>query len=76
MKDAIAAVYETRSWRNKVANMYDDQVIAIYHNFASRGILNKTLRKERPITVMTDNVQTNEIKNTCQQITMFDLINE
>ena len=71
MKDAIVAVYETRSWRKKVENMYDDQVIAIYHNFLERGILNKTLRKERPITVMT-----NDEKPVCQQLTIFDFLEQ
>lgn len=75
MKDAIVAVYETRSWKKKVENMYDDQVIAIYHNFLNRGILDKTLRKERPVTVMVDREQSNE-KQICQQMTMFDFIKE
>ena len=75
MKDAIVTVYDTRSWKRKVANMYDDQVIAIYHNFLNRGILDKTLRKERPITVIADREQSCEPKPECQQMTMFDFIN-
>lgn len=49
MREAIRKVYDTRSWQNKVDNMYDDQVIAIYLNFEKRGILNKVMKKERPI---------------------------
>ena len=71
MKDAIANVYKTSSWRKKVSNMYDDQVIAIYHNFYNRGILNKVLRRERPATI---NKRKQEDKY--QQLTIFDLTNE
>ena len=72
MKDAIVAVYDTRSWKRKVAAMYDDQVIAIYHNFANRGILDKTLKKERPITAIPNY----ESKEQCEQLSMFDFIKE
>ena len=74
MKDAISSVYETKSWRRKVENMYDDQVIAIYHNFSERGILNKVLRKERPTII--NRMETQEVKETYQQISMFDLLNQ
>lgn len=70
MKAAILPVYDTASWRRKVENMYDDQVIAIYHNFASRGILNKTMRKERPAPY-----KDYESKDA-QQLTIFDFIKE
>ena len=33
MRNAILEVYKTKSWQKKVANMYDDQIIAIYHSF-------------------------------------------
>lgn len=74
MRDAIATVYDTVSWKKKVANMYDDQVIAIYHNFANRGILDKTLRKEKP-TVSTLNHKPPYVEPESQQLTIFDLIN-
>lgn len=70
MKDAILTVYDTASWRKKVANMYDDQVVAIYHNFRERGVLDKTLRKERP--KMFEH-QVDEPKEACQQLSFFDL---
>ena len=68
MKDAILDVYDTKSWRKKVANMYDDQVIAIYYNFSQRGILNKVLRRERP--------DTSAAKEKSQQLTIFDFLEE
>ena len=75
MKDAIAAVYDTTSWKKKVENMYDDQVVAIYYNFSNRGILDKTLRKERPKhnTLITP---TEAKQPEGQQVSIFDLINE
>lgn len=74
MKDAIIGVYETASWKKKVNNMYDDQVIAIYHNFSERGILNKVLRRERPTII--NRMETQEVKETYQQLNMFDLLNQ
>ena len=74
MKDAIVVVYDTASWKKKVANMYDDQVIAIYHNFLERGILDKVMRKEKPkVNVMVERSSTyTEPKS--QQMTIFDLM--
>ena len=69
MKDAIVAVYDTTSWKKKVAHMYDDQVIAIYHDFSNRGKLNKVLRRERPGRY-TDN----STQEQYQQMTIFDFI--
>jgi len=69
MRGAIAKVYDTASWRKKVNNMYDDQVIAIYYNFAHRGILNKTMKKERPTKVDEFEIKT---KEQYQQLTFFD----
>lgn len=75
MKEAILNVYQTKSWRTKVANMYDDQVIAIYYNFLERGILNQVLRNERP--AITDLIEPPNTYNPpeCQQMTIFDLLN-
>ena len=44
MRDEISNVYDTKSWKNKVDEMYDDQVIAIYYNFMRSGKLNKVLK--------------------------------
>ena len=71
MKDAIVSVYDTTSWKKKVANMYDDQVIAIYHNFLQRGILNKVLRRERPGAA-----EKRELEERYEQLTVFDLLKQ
>lgn len=75
MRNAILRVYNTKSWQNKVANMYDDQIIAIYHDFRNRGILNQVIRNERP--KITDVMETPNTYTPpeCQQMTMFDLMN-
>lgn len=70
MRNAIKPVYETSSWRNRVDYMPDEQVIAVYYNFLHRGILNKVMKKERP--VITDTVEPTE---TYQQMSFFDLAN-
>ena len=70
MKMAIMDVYHTRSWRRKVANMYDDQVIAIYRNFEQRGVLGKVLKRERPVPATYDCGP----KEKCEQLSMFDFI--
>ena len=69
MKDAIVNVYKTPSWRKKVETMYDDQVIAIYHDFLHRGKLGKVLKNARPKKI-------DEVEPTCQQLSIFDYINE
>ena len=75
MKDAILKVYDTESWKKKVSNMYDDQVIAIYHNFSERGILNKVMRRERPEKVRTTKTFDGYVPQEVEQLTIFDLIN-
>lgn len=76
MKDAIRKVYDTASWKRKVDNMYDDQVVAIYYNFSERGILDKVLRKERPVVADKIEPPKNEQKVKYQQLTLFDFINQ
>ena len=75
MKDAIVVVYDTASWKKKVANMYDDQVIAIYHNFLDRGILDKVMRKEKPKVNKIIEVQATYVEPESQQMTIFDFMN-
>lgn len=86
MKNAILSVYKTKSWYAKVNRMYDDQIVAIYHNFNERGILGKVLRNERTSyflvpedptagqTKCTDEIK--EAKEVCKQLTIFDFIKE
>ena len=66
MRDEISNVYDTKSWKNKVDEMYDDQVIAIYYNLMRSGKLNKVLKRAKPeIHNATDNAV---------QLDFFDLI--
>ena len=72
MRDAIVSVYDTSSWKKKVSNMYDDQVIAVYYKFAEKGLLGKVVRRENPSKVQDG-------KNTepkYYQISMDDILNE
>lgn len=41
MRDKIAEVYGSFKWKDRVARMYDDQVIAVYYNFVERGMFEK-----------------------------------
>lgn len=67
MRAAIAKVYQTESWRKKVKNMCDSQVIAIYYDFFNRKVLNKVLKTDKPV------VADNKPKEKCQQLSFFDL---
>lgn len=53
MRSRISDVYPYDKWKNKVAAMYDDQVIAIFHNFVKRGMFEKTKvnRKVKQLTI-------------------------
>ena len=44
-RTAISKVYPTEKWKNKVENMPEDQVIAIYLTFQKRGLLGKVITK-------------------------------
>lgn len=44
-RTAISKVYPTEKWKNKVENMPEDQVIAIYLAFEGRGLLGKVITK-------------------------------
>lgn len=70
MKVAISRVYQTESWKKKVKNMHDSQVIAIYHDFYNRKILNQVLKKEKPKAAVKD-----DTKEIHQQLSFFDILN-
>lgn len=70
MRTEISHVYKTRSWNKKVDEMYDDQVIAIYHKFLAEGKLNKVLKRERP------EVNHSVYREECEQLSLFDLFKE
>ena len=44
-RSAISKVYPTEKWKNKVENMPEDQVVAIYLAFEKRGLLGKVITK-------------------------------
>lgn len=66
MRQKIAAVYDTMNWRDKVAKMYDDQVIAIYYKLLKSGKLDTVQKIERPRPL------TNHEKY--EQLNMFELL--
>ena len=41
MRNAISGLYPGLAWKDKVARMYDDQVIAIYYSCYERGQFDK-----------------------------------
>ena len=52
MRHAISKVYPGKSWKEKVADMPEDQVVAVYFNFEARNMFNKKIeppRKKKPI---------------------------
>ena len=64
MKEALFHVYNTESWKNKVEDMPDDQVIAIYYNFLKRGKFSPAPKKEEPVCTV----------ETYEQLSFLDLI--
>lgn len=79
MRSAILKVYNTASWKKKVADMYDDQIIAVYHTFLKRGLIGKVVKNERP--VITAIIESSDREGTyephkSQQLTIFDFIKE
>lgn len=75
MRNAILGVYDTKSWKKKVANMYDDQIIAIYHSFRNKGMLGTVVRKEKPEFTDLVMIPVEHKQLESQQISMFDLLN-
>ena len=64
MRDRIAKVYPGEKWKRKVANMYDDQVIAVYYKFAREGRFNPDYKKESDSGYGAD----------AKQLSIFDLL--
>lgn len=46
IRNLVAAVYSGEEWKNKVANMDDYQVTAVYLSFIKRGLIGKTVEFE------------------------------
>lgn len=62
MRDAIADVYSGWKWKDRVARMPEDQVMAVYFKFQSRGMFEVKAKKEAN--------KPQEVK----QLTIFDFI--
>lgn len=49
MRSAIFDVYSGYSWKDRVRNMADNQVIAVYYSFRERGVFDKPKKySEKP----------------------------
>jgi hypothetical protein len=71
MREAIMYVYSSESWKRKVSNMPDDQVIAIYFDFNRKGYLEKPPRDSgRKFETKTNDIS----KNKAVQISIYDLL--
>lgn len=68
MRDAISKVHKSHWWKSKVANMPDNQVIAIYYSFLERGEFKEEAQIKREIK------EQERIANEPIQLSIFDLI--
>ena len=65
MRSRIRDVYPAEKWHRRVYAMYDDQVIAVFHNFAERGMFEKPKgnRKVKQLNLfgLIDNLKENKV---------------
>lgn len=62
MREEIAKVYSSQSWKQRVDRMSENQVIAVYHSFLEQGKFEKARRertrklneKQNAVTVKID----------------------
>jgi hypothetical protein len=66
MRNAISDAYDGKRWKAKVACMYDDQVIAVYHSFLERGVFDKP--KNQPVDKKAPDI--------VRQLSIFDFVKE
>ena len=66
MRNALSDAYEGERWKAKVACMYDDQVIAVYHSFLERGVFNKP--KNQPVDEKAPDI--------VKQLSIFDFVED
>lgn len=52
MRNEIAKVYEGVKWKNKVKEMPDNQVIAVYHSFLKNDVFNLSQKERTPTNIM------------------------
>ena len=77
MRRAIADVYPGDEWKDKVAKMWEGQVVAVYHRFLKEGILDNGPDKPKPrgIDRMTE-IKDDTFPETGVQLSIFDLLEE
>lgn len=74
-RTAISKVYPTEKWQNKVENMPEDQVIAIYLAFEKRDLLGKVITKPYQRKAEAEKKkQTINLPPEPYQITMDDIL--
>jgi hypothetical protein len=70
MRSYISDVYPSRQWRERVAAMYEDQVIAVYHSMLNRGVFDKP-------TPLPDKFKNKNFKQPqTKQLSIFDFLKE
>lgn len=57
MRKEICKIYPNKTWEEKVYRMYDDQVIAIYHNFEKTGKFEEYVKNKIKARKHYDGVQ-------------------
>lgn len=70
---AISQVYPGASWKRKVADMSDSQVIAVYLSFEKNGTFRKDLKKHNK--PYEDKRERRENRKEYKQLTIEDFIN-
>lgn len=73
MRSEIAKIYEGVKWKNKVKEMPDNQVIAVYHSFLRNNIFNMALKEKESkinIVIPKDHGRT----QAYEQMNMFDMV--
>lgn len=75
MREAIAGVYKGWKWKDKVANMPEDQVMAIYFKFQSSGVLDGTnVVDDHSSRKSNTKEETKFVKPYAEQLSIFDVI--
>lgn len=71
MRAAVHDAYEGKAWRNKVNNMSDIQVQAVYLSMSERGFFNQKIEK-KPIDIQNKPTETKGFEPFIgKQLSMF-----
>ena len=71
MREAIADAYLSETWKRKVSNMPEDQVMAIYFKFKEAGKLDRPPAKPKKKYVSP---RIDVVQNEPVQLTIYDLL--